>query len=193
MEKNNLDRLFKEGLKGSRTDTPEEDWAALDITLTKLKFFRFGWTYFNIYYCALIGMFFTLATLNTAYIVYKIHHSNIIKVDSSNAPLIKRESDRIISDSTHKSVIEPINSLPKVINKPYIINKQLTKNNDTLIIGKQPVQIKQLTPVLLDSINNVGIPLPEKPIIKPRLKKTIYLHKRDTIIKKDTMKIIRRK
>lgn len=193
MEKNNLDNLFKEGLKGSQIETQEEDWAALDITLTKLKFFRFGWTYFNIYYCALIGMLFTLAILNTTYIVYKVNHPNNIKVDSSNLPAKKRESNHIINDSNQKPVIETVNSSPKVINKSNVIIKHIINNNDTSVVGKQHVQIKQLTPVLLDSVNNVSIPLPEKPIIKPRLKKTIYLHKRDTIIKKDTMKIIRRK
>jgi hypothetical protein len=68
----NIDQLFGSRLKDHTFEPDPEQWDRLSMSLDRMRFFRFGFRHFNIYYSILIG-------ITTAFFLFMVIYSLLKK------------------------------------------------------------------------------------------------------------------
>lgn len=182
----NIDRLFS-SLEDHSMPVELEQFKDMEDRLERIRYFRFGWKHFNIYYTIIIALSF----LFSGYLLYELLKSpaaetNIIQlpVDSVDAtttaapagqiaPKPAQEKRKIFHGTKETKSSAPDTALIEAV----VVSPELVPP-PAPVLAPAPVPVKDTTPVA-------------KPA--PKVKKVVMIPKRDTIIKYDTTKVIKRK
>lgn len=153
----------------------------IDKEQTKIKFYKFNIYQFNMYYALVILSGFLLTLGCACHYLYTQNH--IVKSNyqtiTNNKPIVNKQIDNkimrptIVSIASKTSKHNKIKSSDKFITKPALITEQ---NKSQLIIIEKAIDIKK------DSISAV-------PVEIKTIHKKMFIMKRDTIYKNDTLKV----
>jgi len=174
-ENENIDRLFN-SLEEHSMDVEFDQFSDMEIRLEKLRYFRFGWKHFNIYYTGIIGVTFAL--------------SSIMFIDYLRREPVENKVVVMAADSTHTGDTVVVESSPA----PVVIYRTIHKTDKgapLAVLADSSFKNMIIKPPVVE-------PAPVKDTIAevpkaPKPKRIIVIPKRDTIIKYDTTKVIKRK
>jgi hypothetical protein len=172
----NIDRLF-DSLEDHSMDVEFDQFSDMEIRLESMRYFRFGWKHFNIYYTGIIGVTFAL--------------SSYMFIDYLRSEPIEKKVVMVVADTTAKEEAPVIEAVPTFTDTKKPIRKanpsfslarladsSLTKVEEPLVVPPAPAP----PPPVVDSVPKA-----------PRPKRIVVIPKRDTIIKYDTTKVVKRK
>jgi len=205
-DRQNIGNIFKSTLENYNAQPEEGEWIMLDQKLTKVSFFRFSFSKFNIYYSILIVSTFIMSS--TIFINSFINTEN--KSSLENSPVSIKENKIITSDSI--KTIDPVASKENVITSNKEINKHDlndesrgnkdgNKSGNSVKVELNDFQ-KSSSPQTKDSVlirpSNKLTPSnsveketittdPSNKIKSDKPKKVVYISKQDTIIVYDTL------
>jgi hypothetical protein len=190
-EEENIDKLFKR----LEDHVMEPDLAQLEemkIKLEGMKYHQFGWRHFNIFYSGLIGLSVLLsAWAVTDRFIDRGGNTNIIAADT----VYIRDTVFIISrgvpDTKTDKPIEGRGPDKKSLASSVNEHPQEAKRSLDSILDAPPTTIPSYGTNPPVSITPSPDSVKLKKTIKPR--KIIYINKKDTIIKYDTTKVLRKK
>lgn len=208
-----FDNFINDQLAETELPVPAMQWSSLDAALTKKSFWHFGLKTFNIFYASLIGTFTLLSgfTAYYSYQSYKLEQTHRIAPIAPQAPTSNQQSQSLQQENQYgeeKTIL--------TTTEPQLEKKNAPKNAQNRSVAKRKVNGSELQLVLptdpsgLEHIskgeNNkyklAEMAVNEKidTVVKPtnksnqtKPKKIIYLTKRDTIFKADTVRRVRRK
>jgi len=195
-DEENIDKLFKR-LEDHEIVPDTSQMDEMRIRLEGEKFYHFGWKHFNIYHTIVIGLCTSLSLwsftdrlienaqerksiviIDTVYV-----RDTMLSVHTINTDAISDEKPRALSNSKKGDrVMQTLTQKPST-----------KKNQDSLQTSNafETSNKAEATPVTLpqkkekpDSIHLTKRALP---------KKIIYITKRDTVVKYDTTKVVRKK
>jgi hypothetical protein len=188
-----IGKLFKAAFEGHKTPPTNEEWEVLGSSLTKHNFFKFNPYQFNIYYAGTIVICFLICVGVGSHYGYKNF------VEPSFTQTIEIQTTISSEDSTAYLITEnPVktqNEGQKKESRDNPKGEQISERKETTLLIEQTSSAR-LTPVTkrVDSSNQAlqrkehsskvdSLSHPLKPA-----KRTLYITKRDTIFRFDTIK-----
>jgi hypothetical protein len=178
----NIGELFKNSLENFEVNGDSSDWIAMDMKLEKMKFFKFHFSSFNIYYASLIALTFLFSTAIAVHSFTKTRDQNSenpenILQPTSQSTISTKEKEEIFIDSVkqayRKKNLPPSSpSTTPVDQYSTIQNSPASSTADSI----RPDSSKTIT-------------VTEKPFKKKEpQKKVIYITKQDTLVVVDSVK-----
>jgi hypothetical protein len=184
-KKRNIDEIFKD-LEDPSLEADFHQLDDMEVRLEKLRYFRFGWRHFNIYYTSLILFCFFASAWTLTDKIYSKFFAE------SQTVIVHKDSVVTIVYSDHrKTPVQPseISFSKKLKRASLIINDSVS-----LAVAAVPALDS-----MADHTENIDQVIKDKrpdstlvpKIVKPR--KIVYVKTRDTIIQYDTTRVIRKK
>ncbi len=194
------DNWFHDKLYDHQVDVPTDDWMDIDIKLTRNNFLRFGFYHFNIYYVAVFLLSLLLSgAVAIDYFIISPNGASTKTNKKRNIPAMQiPQKDSMVynNEITVSPLKEEIDTLkPKSIienttfnnNFKKIISNQKKRKNQVINNIETNVNVNKTIPDTLTVKNKIKKPndtIPEKNSDSIKvIKKTIYLKKKDVIIR----------
>ncbi|HSZ72681.1 MAG TPA: hypothetical protein VK750_08385 [Cytophagaceae bacterium] len=189
-DKQNIDDLFK-GLQDESLEPDTLQFEDMDIRLEKMRFYRFGWKHFNIYHTSIIALSFIMTLyVFTDYIlhkrVYVERYENSPLADTAVIVPSEQPNEKGIFLSSKKSSVARKQSFVTSSSEISQDSSSLLKVDSTAIkVNDEHLVVVE--PTIQKRTDSIVVPKIAK------LKKTVYINKRDTIVKYDTTRVVKKK
>ena len=194
-----MKELFGESLQDFEIQNQQEDWIKLETQLIKKEFYKFNFFRFNLYYALLMG---ALTAINIFflgdYILNKMEQKDRITIVETSSeikltvPEINSKENRIIDAKVNDIYEESHKSKADFKNGSNSKNTEVTKklNSDKKEIGIPAKKLNTLENLIaVDSFNTESESIKDLDTFKIKKPEPIYITKRDTIIKIDSVKV----
>lgn len=183
--KENIGKIFKEGLQSEEATVSFEEMELMNRLLLKNSFYQFSPFTFNVFYAAaIVSGFLITMTLAGHYIYTQSLIAKITKLEEPKVPIIEKTNE-IQGEYSEKGTFQPVPS-------PSLVNSSVSKE-----MKEENLDAKQNNTFLNDSIATVTL-IADQPIqphlpkdsakkVSNPLKKTVVIVKNDTIYQMDTI------
>ncbi len=198
MEERNDDigKLFKNAFTGHKVPPSNEEWEMLNSSLTKHNFFKFNPYQFNIYYASTIVVCFFICVGVGSHYTYK-HFVEPIFTQTIQIQTSVESGDSIPNVSSKE--LGPIQEVKPAYEKNITVASHSLKDKSISIVVDQEIQVNTSHQLAKSDSSshfhppNVSISIVDSVSGKDKpYKRTLYITKRDTIFRFDTVKTPKR-